>query len=238
MDPEALEGLLDLLEHLRDGVAFERGQIDEVGALIAILGRLLSSADRLHGRPEPVHLRTGVVVVVLALDGMARVRQHPRERVAVRAVRGRDRDRAGRVRRDHLDLDSLNGVGKAGAIPLSGLEDLRERLPIPGRREPEVDETRARHLGADDSVKADRLFGQLLGDLARRALPLGCKLESGVRRVVPVLGARWPLELDRGAGDADELLGQLGDGTIHAYIVGAWKTKPSSDSSTSTSTPT
>ena len=108
VDAEALEGRLDLLEHPRHGVARLPREVGDVVALVAVLGRLLAAPDRLDGRAEPVHLRPGVVVVVLALDPVPGELEQPRDRVAVGAVpRRRDGDRARRVRGDELDLDAL-----------------------------------------------------------------------------------------------------------------------------------
>ncbi len=73
MDPEALERLLDLLEHLRHGIAFERGQVGDVRAVVSVLGRLLAPPNRLDRGPEALHLGASVVVVVLALDRVAGV---------------------------------------------------------------------------------------------------------------------------------------------------------------------
>ena len=79
--------------------------------------RLLAPSNRLDRLAEAVHLRARVVVVVLALDVVAGEREEPRDRVAVRAVpRRRDGDRAGRVRRDSLDLEALAQRGPAGAV--------------------------------------------------------------------------------------------------------------------------
>jgi hypothetical protein len=113
--------------------------------------------------------------------------------VAVRSVPSRgDGDRAGRVRRDHLDLHALDGVGEARAVGVPGLEDLGERLLVPGRREPEVDEPGAGDLGALHELMPSCLLRQLIRDLPRRLLPLRGELERRVRREVAVLGARRP----------------------------------------------
>jgi hypothetical protein len=123
MDPEALERGFDLRQHRRDGIAFCRGQLRDVLALVAVLRRFLPAANRLDRGAELLHLRARVVVVVLALDGVAGVRENARDGVAVRAVsRRRDRDRARRVRGDHLDLHLLDGVGEPAAVALSCLE--------------------------------------------------------------------------------------------------------------------
>ena len=89
------------------------GQLGDVLAVVAVLGRLLPAPRGLDRRAEALHLGAGVVVVVLALDRVARELEQPRDRVAVRGVPRRgDRDRPRRVRGDHLDLDALAGSAK------------------------------------------------------------------------------------------------------------------------------
>ena len=57
-------------------------------AVIAVLRRLLPAPHRLDRRAESLHLRAGVVVVVLALDLVAGELEQPRDGVAVRPVPG------------------------------------------------------------------------------------------------------------------------------------------------------
>jgi hypothetical protein len=200
VDAEALEGGLDLLQHRRDGIAFERGEPRDVVAVVAVLGRLLAPPHRLDGRPETVHLRPGVVVVVLPLDLVPGELEQPRHRVAVRAVTGRrDRDRARRVRGDHLDLDPLRRSGIAGAVALALAQDLLERPRVPLVGEPEVDEAGAGDLGALDVLELCRRGRDLLAQLARRAAAHGCEPHGGVRGVVAVRRVARPLELHLGA---------------------------------------
>ena len=68
VDPEPLEGRLDLLEHQRHRIALQRGEVLDVGAPVAVLRRLLPTPRSLHRGAEALHLATRVVVVVLALD--------------------------------------------------------------------------------------------------------------------------------------------------------------------------
>ena len=68
VDAEPLERRLDLPEHPRDGVALLAGELGDVLAPVAVLRRLLAAPDGVDGGAEEVHLRAGVVVVVLALD--------------------------------------------------------------------------------------------------------------------------------------------------------------------------
>src|SRR4029077_8391207 len=75
VDPQALEGRFDSLQHGRNGIARECGELLDVATAIAVVWWLFPSANRLHRRVEPLHLSPGVVVVVLALDGVTRERQ-------------------------------------------------------------------------------------------------------------------------------------------------------------------
>ena len=50
-------------------------QLGDVRALVPVLGRLLPTPDGLDGGSELLHLRAGVVVVVLALDRVPGVRE-------------------------------------------------------------------------------------------------------------------------------------------------------------------
>ncbi len=143
--------------------------------MVAVLGRLLPAPDRIDRGPEALHLGAGVVVVVLALDRVAGMREHARDGVAVDPVPGRrDRDRPGRVRRDHLDLHSLHGVGEPAAVALPRLEDLRERLAVPRSPEPEVDEARPGDLGA-----LHELAARLACAASSSAISRGGRFRSG-----------------------------------------------------------
>ena len=86
VDPEPLERRLDLLEHPRHRVALHLRELRDVGALVAALRRRRTAPRRLDRRAEEVHLRAGVVVVVLALD-----RRGPRTPGAARRRRRRRR---------------------------------------------------------------------------------------------------------------------------------------------------
>ena len=68
MDAKALERPLDPLEHCRRRIAVVGGELRDVCALIPVLGRRLAAPSSLDGGVEAIHLCTGVVVVVLALD--------------------------------------------------------------------------------------------------------------------------------------------------------------------------
>ena len=222
VDPEPFEGGLDLLEHPRHGVARLAGEVGHVVAAVSVLGRILAAPQSLHGRPEEVHLGSSVVVVVLALDVVAGELEQARDRVAVRPVaRRRDGDRAGRIRRDELDLDPLDRIGKAGTESPARTEYGGEGGAEPGVVDGEVQKSRARDLDGRDPVELRDLLAQLLRDLARRPPPLPRKPERDVRRVVAVASVGRALELDRHAGEAGESRRERAGriGALHHRIV-------------------
>ena len=108
----SLELLLDLPHHQLHRIALARGDLLDVRARVAVLGRLLSPPPCLDRLTERVDLPADVVVVVLALDRVAGKGEQARDRVAVRAVSRRaDRDRTGRVGRYRLHLNPLKRGG-------------------------------------------------------------------------------------------------------------------------------
>jgi hypothetical protein len=207
VDPEALQALLDPAEHGRHGVALERGELLDVVAGVALLGRRLTPPRCLDGRAEALHLRAGVVVVVLALHLVPREGEEARDRVPVGAVPGRrHRDRAGRVGRHHLDLDAFARRRRAAAEVGARRDHLPERLGEPGGREPEVEEPRRRRLGALDRRERGCRLRQARGDLERRPLLHAGETQRDVGGVVAVLGLGGALEHDRDAGRPGQLL--------------------------------
>ena len=91
VDSEALERRLDALEHRRHGIAGKCGELGDVLAAVAVLGRLFAASDRLDRGVETLHLPPRVVVVVLALDLVAGEREQarPPSRRRPRCVRAR-----------------------------------------------------------------------------------------------------------------------------------------------------
>jgi len=213
VDPEALQRRLDPLEHLRHRVALLGRELGDVLPLVTVLRRLLPAPDRLDRLAELRHLCAGIVVVVLALDVVPGELQQARDRVPDRAVaRRRDRDRAGRVRGDHLDLHLLRPPRRAAAEPGSGLEHLPQGLAEPGGCEPEVDEAGAGDLCALDLLQVERRGSQLLPELARGSLAHRRELHRDIGRVVAMLGVVRPLQLDRRTGKLREPRLQARDG--------------------------
>ncbi len=221
---KALERLLDLRQHRRDGIAGQTRELGDVLAAIAVRGRLLPTPHRLDGGVETLHLRPCVVVVVLALDVVTREREHPRNGVAVGGVAGgRDGQRAGRVGRDHLDLNPLGVVGSSCTERVGGRKN-----PAQGLREPrvghvQVEESRPRGLGGFDQLASDGLGRQLGGYVTRRAPLRRRKPQRDVGRVVAVLGIARTLEDDRHAGDVGERARKLGDGILDGHGAIVWR---------------
>src|ERR671910_294610 len=205
VDPERVQLALDLVQHPVDRVAGLGRDLRDVLARVALLRGLLAPPPGLDGLAEELDLTTDVVEVVLALDLVARELEQASDGVAVRTVPcGADGQRAGRVRRDHLDLHALGRPPEAAAVHLPRLQDLAECLRVPSGPQEEVEETRARHLGALDGLELRRFPRELLRQLTGRPAVLRPKPQSDVRRVVAVLGAAWPLKRHRRAGEALE----------------------------------
>ena len=218
---EALECRLDALEHPRHRVAGLCGEVRDVRAAIALLGRLLSYPDSLHGFAEQLHLPSRVVVVVLSHDDVARERQETGDGVAVSAVAGvRDSEGPRRVRGHHLDLHAL-GRGREAAAEGLGLEDRAQRVDEPFVGDTEVHEPRTRDVRTVDETVLLHTRGDLGGDLAGRP-PLGPgPLQGDRRRVVPVNGIRRALELDGSARDLAQCLREPRDRVQAAAPLGA-----------------
>ena len=206
MDPEALERGFDLLEHGSDRVGVELRELPHVVAVVSVHGRIFSPPDRIDRGPKAVHLRAGVVVVVLALNRVTRECEHSRERVPVGRVSCvRDVDRTGRVRRDHLDLEALPRCGPARPVVAARGEHLRERVAVPLHSDPDVDEPGPGDLRPLDPGAAGDRLRELLRKLPRRALLLRREAKRDVGRIVAVGCVGGPFELDRSPGGLLEL---------------------------------
>ena len=150
------------------------GQLDDVIAGVAVLGRLLTRASaRRSSAANSSHLGAGVVEVVLALDRVPAVLEHPRERVAVGgAAAAGGGHRPGRVGAHELDQDPLAprrlrcAPSRSPAASSGG-----DRLAVPAIGEEEVEEAGARRPRSARRSAAEgaiELGAQPLGDLARR----------------------------------------------------------------------
>ena len=118
------------------------GELLDVVALVAVLGRLLAARPRADRLGQAADLAALVVEVVLALDRVAGEREDPPERVAVGGVAAaRGGQRAGRVGRDELEVHAL---GRARA---SGRRRRRRRRG-PSRRPPRTRRRRGTGSGS------------------------------------------------------------------------------------------
>ena len=199
-------------------------------AAVTVLGRLLPAPDRLDRRVEALHLRSCVVVVVLALDLVAGERQHACDGVAVGGVAGNgDRQRSRRVGGDHLDLDAL-GIERGLGPEVAGRgEDPAQPVGEPCVGHAEIEESGARRLGGLDQLATESLGRQVGRDLTWRASLGGREPQCDVRRVVAVLRISRTLEDDGDAGKLGERAREVRDGIVggHRAIVGGAAQKPS-----------
>ena len=170
------------------------GELAHVVAVVAVLRHRLAPTKRLDGRAEALHLRAGVVVVVLALDRITAEGEKPCDAVAVGTVPGGGHDdRPRRVGRDQLDLDPRRAHRPAAAVVLP---HLAERLDEESVSEAEVDEPRPGDLRRLDLVRTRDAGGELLRELARRPPHLLRRAQRDVRRKVAVRRVLRPLEAD------------------------------------------
>ena len=157
----------------------------------------LPVADR-NGLAEARDLRAAVLDVVLALHVGAREPQHGREHVPQRAAaRVRERERAGRVGGDELDLDAFPLQRLRAAVVRAVGDDRVDLSAQPGDIEADVHETVAGHLGRRERRAEIELILDRAGDLARRPAQRPRETHRDARRVVAVLGVGRDLDLDR-----------------------------------------
>ena len=174
-----------------------RGQLGDVVALIAALGRILAARPRPDRRAEQLDLGAGVVEVVLAVDRVAVEAQQARERVAVGGVAAARRgQRAGGVGGDELDVQPLGRLGPAAAPGVAGRQHLGRRVRVPGVGEEEVQEARPGDLDALDrrAEPSAQRVAEALGDRPRRLrrgrAPAASPRWWSSRRSPPCAGAR------------------------------------------------
>ncbi len=76
-DPQLVQLGADLGRHQRYRITLSCRDLLDVGAAVAVLGRLLPTPSRIHRLAEDVDLAPDVVVVVLALDVVPRKLEQP-----------------------------------------------------------------------------------------------------------------------------------------------------------------
>ena len=183
-------------------------EVHDVVTVVAVLRHLRLAPQELqvpglHRGAEPVHLPAGVVEVVLALDPPPGRLEEAGERIAERRVAGvADMQRAGRVRRDELDL---NGSAVRLGPSVSGApgHGVAEHVAEPVGPHEEVEEALSRHLDPFDQVVGRQMRPDSLGHVpGARAHPPGQR-ERRVRREVAelLLARRGDLDLREVAGE-------------------------------------
>ena len=178
-----------------------RGHVDEVLALVAVLGRLLAAVARVERVAELVELRARVVQVVLAVHLGALRGEQVRDRVA-------DRDpapaagvqRAGRVGRDELEVDRAGRrAPSSGRSRSPAVDDVTHDVVQPRGREEEVEEAGARDLDLGEMREpASASSASLIRSaISRGGAPTAAfELQGDVRRPVAVLAAAGRVERD------------------------------------------
>ncbi len=127
--------------------------------------------------------------------------------VAVGAVSAvADRQRARRVGGHQLHLDAFLGRGRSRTVVGAGVEDLAQGFAEPRGFQPEVEESRPRHLRPLDCRETGDPSGELLGELTRWPAGRGGGAQRDVGRVVAVLVLGRPLQRDGRAGELAQLV--------------------------------
>ncbi len=148
-----------------------RGHIDEVLALVSVLGRRLAPVAGDERVAERVELVAGVVQVVLAVHHRALRGEQIGDRVAHCDPAPPTRvQRAGRVDRHELEVDAAPREHVGRAEPVARRHRAAQHVVEPCRPEVEVDEARRRHLG---SLQVRHRRGVERGDQARGDLQGG-----------------------------------------------------------------
>ena len=161
----------------------DRGHVDQVLTLVAVLGRLAALVAGEQRRRERVELVAGVVQVVLAVHDRALGREEVGQRVADRhpaATAGVER--AGGVGRHELEVDAQAVERVAVAVGLA-LRDHRQRAPRAARsgarwrlRKPgPAISTRSRWAGRARSSSSTMPGGDVAGRHARAAWRAGAR---------------------------------------------------------------
>ena len=233
MHAEVGQGLLDVpelglvaeLARHRDGLVI--GQLEQVGTLVqrclgevvdvragvaALGGRLALGAGQ-DAAAEVVHLRAGVVDVVLGLDVGARGLEQPVHGVAEGGPPGVPQvQRPGRVGRDELEVDDLTGGRVVVPVCRPGRHDGARQLACGRGVDGDVEEPRAGDVDGLDPGQPLEALSELRRDLARRHTGALGELEGDVRGPVPVLAVLRSLHAHLGRRGRREVTGVDGLG--------------------------
>ncbi len=148
------------------------GQVNEVLALVAVLGWCLSPITRIQRCREEVELGSRVVEVVLPVYLRALCSQQVRDGIADRDPSSASRmQRTCRICGHELQVDAPAGEYLRATELFAGLDDLAEHVVQPGGSEEQVDEARSRnlHLGHMRNGRLIQGVLDLLRDVERRA---------------------------------------------------------------------
>jgi hypothetical protein len=213
----------DRVQVVDSAVAGMRGGIiardlPDVFALIAVVGKAGGDAlrfpdPRLHRQGQIHDLRTGVVVIELAMNGEALRGEQPRDRIADgRTAAVPDMQRAGGVGRDEFDDHLFAASLRRAAVAVAFVQNPRyDRLPR-GVGDEQIDESRAGDFGAREQRRSRQRRHEVGRQLARIAFQRLAELQRRVGRIIAVPGLLRPLEHDRRRrrtrGDAGDAFGE------------------------------
>ena len=212
------------------------GQLSDVLALVAVLGRLLAARASHDRRAEAGDLPAGVVEVVLALDRVALEAEQATQRVAVGGVAaGGGGQRAGRVGGDELDLDLLRRVGRAAAEAVARRQHVRRGAGVPVVGQEDVQEAGAGDLDVVDlRAQAWPAARRRASRRSRAAAPSGraraasrrwsrsrrSRPSSGARASGALLGAGPPLRSSAAAASTAERRSSIGVTSVMVGLAG------------------
>ena len=201
---------------IRGGVVAR--DLPDVFALVAVVGKGRGDAlrfpdPRLHRQGEIHDLRTGVVVIELAMNGKTLRGEQARDRVADgRTAAVPDMQRAGGIGRHEFDDHLFAAAARRAAVAIAFVQNPRhDRLPR-GVGDEQVDESRAGDFGAREQRRSGQRRHQVGRQLARIAFKRLGELQRRVGRIIAMPGLLRPLEHDRrrrrARRDAGDALGE------------------------------
>ena len=176
-----------------------RGEVRDVGTVVAVLGDGSALSDGHHRGTKAVHLHAAVIDVELGRDLRARGREHAGESVAHRGPAGVTQvQRPGGVRGDELDVDASTGQEAAAPVIGARLHDLPCQRPLGVGSETDIDEARPGDLRLGDPRHPVEARCHQCGDLPGRLPGRLGEREGHRRRIVPVVAVLGPLDDDFG----------------------------------------
>ena len=182
------------VRQLRPGSQSLAAKIGDVLPRIAALRDRSTLDGGQDGGGEGVHLRSGVIDVVLRRHRRAAGAQHTGDRVAQCGPAGVGQMQGpGGIGRDELHVDGVARQGVIGAVGGPCLDDGAGELARRAGVQGDVEEARAGHVDALDAVDAGQPIAEDPGELARIHPRLLAQLQGDVRGPVTVLPVLRPL---------------------------------------------